>query len=120
MGAENARNVIYNPKKPAILFITATGECEGQQRLDHERVETTTHYRAGTRDPADPLNDPSPRHARAVIVPTIAIVPVFVSSLWFPENVMSLLTGLGSGMIVIIIPLIISEIKSEPHEYETH
>jgi zinc transporter ZupT len=48
----------------------------------------------------------------AVVILVVTLLPLLVGGFFFPQNVLSLLTGFGAGMIVVIIPLIISEIKN--------
>ena len=54
----------------------------------------------------------------AFIIFAVAVIPLVVGSLWFPQTGASLLTGFGAGMIVILLPLIIAELRNasaEPH-----
>ena len=47
----------------------------------------------------------------AVIILAVTLIPLLTSSMFFPQNGLSLFTGFGAGMIVVIIPLIITEIN---------
>jgi hypothetical protein len=119
MENEHTRKVIYNPKNDKYYCLRLRSSPKGKKgtimgEWKPERVIILGRAIQRTR-----LTIQIMAMIGAAIILTIAILPLFVSSLLFPQNAMSLLTGFGSGMVVIIIPLIISEIKNAPHDYDT-
>lgn len=119
MESEQTRKVIYNPKNDKYYSLRLRSSPKGKKgtimgKWKPERVIILRQVIQRTR-----LTIQIMVMISAAIILTIAVLPLFVSSLLFPQNIMSLLTGFGSGMVVIIIPLIISEIKNAPHDYNT-
>ena len=116
MEHENLRKVIYNPKNEQYYSLRQRSSHKGRKGTimgvwTPEHIVVLGRAVQRTRFLMQLLTMLS-----AAIILTVAVVPLMAGSLWFPQNVLSLLTGFGSGMIVVIIPLVISEIRKAPHE----
>ena len=119
MENENTRKVIYNPKTNQYYSLRQRSSPKGKKGSIMGVWKPQRIIILGRAIQQKRFTIQILALVGAVIILAIAILPLFVSSLMFPQNTMSLLTGFGSGMIVIIIPLIISEIQNAPQEYGT-
>lgn len=111
MDNEITRKVIYNPKTQQYYSLRLRSSHKGKKGTimgvwQPERIILLGRDLPRTRFMIQLL-----AMIGAVIIFAIAIVPLVVGSLWSPQTGASLLTGFGAGMIVILLPLIISELQ---------
>jgi hypothetical protein len=116
MDTEKTRKVIYNPKNQQYYSLRQRSSPKGKKGTimgvwRPERIIVLGRDLPRTRFLIQLL-----AMMGAVIIFAIAVIPLVVGSVWFPQAGASLLTGFGAGMIVILLPLIIADMQNASPE----